>query len=93
MGNAGEALQWSDAVIAVVASTLGVIALAAGVTGFFRGNLNVFWRSVLVVAAILLLAPNLGGPQIGLAINVAGAIALAVTWFFNTSDHSVSVSA
>ena len=93
MGYAGEALQWSDAVIAVVASTLGVIALAAGVTGFFRGNLNVFWRSVLVVAAILLLAPNLGGPQIGLAINVAGAIALAVTWFFNTSDHSVSVSA
>ena len=87
MGNAGEALQWSDAVIAVVASTLGVIALAAGVTGFFRGNLSVFWRSVLVVAAILLLAPNLGGHQIGLAINVAGAVVLAVTWFFNTSDR------
>ena len=53
MGSDGESLHWFNVVVAVVASTLGVIALAAGVTGFLRNRLNVGWRIVLVAAADL----------------------------------------
>ena len=83
MGSNGESLQWFDVVTAIVASTLGVIALAACVTGFLRNHLKVAWRIVLFAAAILLLAPNIGGPNIGLAINIAGGIALAIVSFLN----------
>jgi TRAP-type uncharacterized transport system fused permease subunit len=83
VGSGGESLQWFDVVTAVVASTLGVIALAACVTGYLRSRLKVAWRIGLFAAAILLLAPNIGGPYIGLAINIAGGITLAIVSFLN----------
>ena len=72
-----EDLFWGDAVIAVVTATLGVIALAAGVTGYMRNHLNVSLRVALFVAAILLLAPNVGGQTIGLVVNIVGAVLFA----------------
>lgn len=83
MGVDGEPLQWIDLAIAIVASSLGVIALAACVTGYMRNRLNVGYRILLFAAAILLLAPKIGGPKIGLIINIAGAVCLAVVVILN----------
>ena len=76
-------LNWLDVVLAVVTAVLGVVALAAAVTGFMRSNLSWLQRLLLFVAAFLLLAPNLGGWQIGLAVNVAGAILMALVVLSN----------
>jgi TRAP transporter 4TM/12TM fusion protein len=86
MGSDGETLHWFNVVTAVVASTLGVIALAACVTGYLRNRLGVAFRIALFVAAILLLAPKVGGPSIGLAINIAGGIALVMVFLLNKPD-------
>ncbi len=83
MGAPGEELFWGNVVSAIVMSTLGVIALAAAVTGYMRNILNVGFRVLLVIAAILLLAPNVGGRTIGLVINVVGAIILCGVAFAN----------
>ncbi len=92
MGSDGESLHWFNVVVAIVASSLGVIALAAAVTGFMRNRLNVGWRIVLLAAAILLLAPKIGGPDIGLAINVAGGIILAIVTMLNRPHAAATPS-
>jgi TRAP-type uncharacterized transport system fused permease subunit len=92
MGSDGESLHWFNVVVAIVASSLGVIALAAAVTGFLRNRLNVGWRIVLLAAAILLLAPKIGGPDIGLAINVAGGIILAIITMLNRPHAAATPS-
>ena len=78
-----EALQWWDVGTAVVASVLGVIALAGGVTGFMLNRLRVVPRILLFLAAILLLAPNVGGPTIGLMVNGCGGLLLGFVAFLN----------
>ena len=78
MGENGENVDWMDVGLACVFSFLGVIALAAAVTGYFRNNLSVLARIILFAAALLLLAPNVGGPTIGLGVNLVGAILLGI---------------
>jgi TRAP transporter 4TM/12TM fusion protein len=77
----GESLQWYNVVIAIIVSVLGVIALAAGQVGFLRRPIGLPLRIALVVAAILLLAPHAGGRQIGLVVNIAGAVILGYVYF------------
>ena len=76
MAPEGEELLWYRVVIAVIAAVLGVIALAAAVTGFMWSRLNWGIRLVLLSAAVLLLAPNVGGVTNGYLVNFAGAIVL-----------------
>ncbi len=83
MGLPGETLYWGNVVVAIVMSVLGVIALAAGVTGYMRNNLNPLLRFALIVAAMLLLAPHLGGRTIGLFVNLAGIVLLGVIAMLN----------
>ena len=71
-----DTLNWLDVVLAIVTSFLGVIALAAAVTGYMRNHLGWLHRLLLFVASFLLLAPNLGGWWIGLLVNVAGGVLL-----------------
>jgi TRAP transporter 4TM/12TM fusion protein len=73
MAPPGEELSAAAVTTAIVASMLGVIALAAAVTGFFRSNLSVVSRGLLLVAAVLLLAPDVG-PHHGVWVNAAGAV-------------------
>ncbi len=84
MGESGQPLHWFNVVIGCVTSLLGVVALAASVTGYLRDHLAVWMRTLLIVAAMLLLAPKIGGAQIGLLINVVGAFLLAVIIVLNS---------
>ena len=83
MGDDGAPVNWLDVTLACVTAFLGVIALAAAVSGFFRNHLNFAIRSILFAAALLLLAPNIGGPAIGLSVNIAGAILLGIVAITN----------
>lgn len=78
-----ETLNWLDVVLALVTSFAGVVALAAAVTGFMRSLLHWPQRMLLFVAAILLLAPNVGGWHIGLVVNIAGGVVLAAVAMTN----------
>ncbi len=88
MAPLGGEFSWWMVAIAVVASTLGVIALAAGLTGFLRRHLSWPTRLLLIVAAALLLAPNVGGRQIGIAINIVGGLLLLAVVATNVVGRS-----
>ncbi len=63
--------------IALAASIIGVVALAAGVTGYFKTNIGWQVRTLLCVsAAMLFFAPNVAGRPIALAVNIAGGGAI-----------------
>ena len=87
MGENGQPLSWVDVTLACVSSFLGVIALAAGVTGYLRSNLGILFRAALMVSAILLLAPNIGGPSIGLFVNLAGLAVLIVIFLMSSKQN------
>lgn len=88
MAPPGESLQWYRVAVAVVASVLGVIALAACVTGYLRRPMSWWLRLGLFASALLLLAPNVGGVTIGILINVAGGVLLAVIALLKSEDRS-----
>jgi len=90
MAPIGEELIWYNVVIAVVASVAGVVALAGGLTGFLRHNVGWMMRIFLFVAAALLLAPNVGGRNIGLGINIAGIVILVVIAILNRPKNQTS---
>ena len=73
-----------ELLLAVVAAVTGIVALAAGIAGFFKSPLGKAERSLLCLAAALLLAPDVGGKTVGLVINLAGAVLFiavaAVNW-------------
>ena len=79
-------------VIAVSAAVGGVFALAIGVTGYFKTALPWWMRVLAFVSATLLLAPNLGGPQIGLMVNIGGAVLLGVVVVLNRTSAAVQPS-
>ena len=67
-----NSLDWADVAMAVVSAGLGVYALSLAVTGYFRSQLSTLARLGLVLAAVLLLWPSIGGFMVGLAINLVG---------------------
>ncbi|QDT13756.1 TRAP transporter permease [Planctomycetes bacterium K23_9] len=71
---------------AVIAATIGILALAAGIAGYFRNNLTLLERGAMFVSAALLLAPltKIGEMQVGLAVDVIGAIVFAVAVAINS---------
>jgi len=68
-------------IMAVLVAVLGIIALAAGIAGFMFSELKIGIRTGMIVAAALLLSPNLeiGGNEIGLYANLAGGVLFVVT--------------
>ncbi|MEZ6089377.1 MAG: peptide deformylase [Pirellulaceae bacterium] len=55
---------------------IGILALAAGIAGFFRHGLSIFERFWMFVSAALLLAPitKIGEIRVGLWVDVFGAL-------------------
>ncbi len=88
----GQTVKWQYVAIALVMSILGVIALAAAVTGYMRRNLSPALRVALTVAAILLLAPNVGGRTTGIMVNIAGAVLLGVIAVLNKPKQTQASS-
>jgi TRAP transporter 4TM/12TM fusion protein len=66
--------SWHEILFALVSGTIGVIALAASLEGYFLRTANWFERILLFVAALLLIDPRVMTSAIGLAILAAALI-------------------
>lgn len=66
---------------ACTAAVIGILALASGLAGFFRGELSILERAAMFVSAALLLAPlsTIGEMQVGLGVDIFGALLFAGT--------------
>jgi len=82
MTESGAPVGWGDLdalAINLLAAIVGIVALAAGLTGYGRGPLGWRRRATLFAAAAALLAPDVGGYWMGMAVNVvAAAVAIGV---------------
>ncbi|HSF22379.1 MAG TPA: DUF3394 domain-containing protein, partial [Burkholderiales bacterium] len=63
--------QWHVSLLAFVSATIGCITLAAGLYGYLLVACRVWERVVLVIAAFLLIAPELISSIIGIALLIA----------------------
>ena len=68
-------------VLQISVAVVGIIGLAAGIAGYLFSELKLDVRIGILVAAGLLLSPDvrIGGNQIGLYTNIAGGVLFAVT--------------
>ena len=81
MAPEGEQLSAFAVVHALAAATIGIVALAAGLAGYLRSVLPLWARACLFISAALLLAPitQIGDLDVGLSVDVAGAVLFAIT--------------
>jgi TRAP transporter 4TM/12TM fusion protein len=63
---------WGEILTALVTGTLGVIALAAGLEGYFVRPANLVERVLFLAGAVLLIHPNLATDAVGLGCLLAG---------------------
>src|SRR6185436_20884257 len=66
--------QWPDAVLAALTATVGCVALAGGLYGYFLRSCAVWERIVLIAGAFLLIKPGWVTDLIGLGL--LGALVL-----------------
>jgi TRAP transporter 4TM/12TM fusion protein len=59
---------WHVSLFAFASATIGVMALAAGLHGYLLASARMWERAVLVVAALLLIAPELLSSLVGLGL-------------------------
>jgi TRAP transporter 4TM/12TM fusion protein len=79
--------------LALGAAVVGILALAAGVSGYLRAELSTPLRVLMLVAAALLLVPDLGGPAMGIAVNGVGAVLFVALAVLNRPLAAVSTAA
>ena len=65
---------------ALLAATIGILALASGLAGFWKRPLGIPERIAMFVSAALLLAPisQIGEMEVGLSIDIIGAVIFAL---------------
>ncbi|MFV1966417.1 MAG: TRAP transporter permease [Pirellulaceae bacterium] len=85
MAPEGETLTVRAVLHALIAAVVGIVALAAGLAGFFQNRLAWWERSAMFVAAALLLTPvtRIASFDIGLSVDIAGAILFGLAAFLN----------
>jgi len=66
--------QWHVSLLAFVSAVIGCMSLAAGLHGYLLAPARMWERAVLVIAAMLLIAPELISSMIGLALLAGVAI-------------------
>ncbi|MCA9132240.1 MAG: TRAP transporter fused permease subunit [Planctomycetales bacterium] len=80
LADEGETLTAFAVTHALLAAVVGILALAAGLAGYFRHSLSLFSRIVLFLSAALLLAPvtKIGEYHVGLGVDLLGAAVFAL---------------
>ena len=70
--------QWHVSALALVSAVIGCMSLAAGLQGYLLATARLWERALLVIAALLLIAPELISSVVGLAVlGLVGGIQLA----------------
>jgi TRAP-type uncharacterized transport system fused permease subunit len=57
-----------DIVVAIVTATVGAVLIAAGIRGYAFDHLNVFQKILVLAGGLLMIAPGVFMPVIGLAV-------------------------
>ena len=85
MAPPGQTLTIEAVVLAVGVAAVGIVSLAAGITGFLRAPLSMIARAICLVAAALMLSPDIvvAGKNIGLIANIVGGVMFAVMAVIN----------
>jgi len=93
MAPQGETLTAMAVVHAIAAAVIGVLALAAGLAGFFRHPLSWTGRCAMFVAAAMLLTPitHVGPYDVGFSIDLAGGLLFGITAMLNRGARAVCV--
>jgi TRAP-type uncharacterized transport system fused permease subunit len=85
MDKGGGVAGWFDVGLAITAAAIGIVALAAGIAGFFRAPLALWARFGMWISAAMLLSPDvmIGSRNIGVYANIAGAVLFGVMAVIN----------
>lgn len=82
LSNSAEGPAWSLVVLQTLAAAIGIVALASGLAGYFRGQLGIVMRVLMFVAAVLLLYPGREGIAAGSSTlyysDMAGLVLFAI---------------
>ena len=71
----GESILWYEVVLIVLTSIIGMIGVAAGLSGYLVGDMNVVQRIVTILGGVLLIIPGVWTDIAGIAL-----VAVAVAW-------------
>lgn len=98
MSPSGAVLGWSGVptlLTALAAAVTGIIALAAGIAGYFKTHLSTGPRSAFLLAAALLLSPvvEVGGQDFGPYVNLAGGVVFLAVAFISWRTKAPSLTA
>ena len=85
MDSTGAAAAWWPATVQISIAVVGIIALAAGIAGYLFTTIRLPVRIVMLIAAAMLLFPDLtlGGRNLGVAMNGTAAVLFAITAILN----------
>jgi TRAP transporter 4TM/12TM fusion protein len=92
----GSPADWLPATIQIAIATVGITALAAGIAGYLFKELRTDVRVGMLVAAALLLSPDveIAGRQIGFGTTVAGialvGVMAIINWVRARADHTAA---
>ncbi len=76
---------WTDFAITFAGCAIGIVALSAALSRFFLVGMQVWERSLAVLAALLLIAPGLTSTLIGLAVLAPVALRQFLVWRTGTA--------
>ena len=71
----GESILWYEVALIVITAVIGMIGVAAGLSGYLVGNMNVVERIVTILGGVLLIIPGVWTDVAGIAL-----VAVAVAW-------------
>ena len=71
----GESILWYEVVLTVITAVIGMIGVAAGLSGYLLGNMNIVQRIVTILGGVLLIIPGVWTDAAGIAL-----VAVAVVW-------------
>lgn len=71
----GESILWYEVALTVITAVIGMIGVAAGLSGYLLGNMNIVQRIVTILGGVLLIIPGVWTDAAGIAL-----VAIAVAW-------------
>ena len=71
----GDSILWYEVALIVITAIIGMIGVAAGLSGYLVGNMNVVQRIVTILGGVLLIIPGVWTDIAGIAL-----VAVAVIW-------------
>lgn len=69
-----------DVAVVLTSTLIGLVALSAGLEGFFKTKINVIFRVILIISAVMLIVPEGYTDIIGVVIAILVLIINYMKW-------------